>query len=73
MAKSHRHYTPTETDDVQDEAFLKPLNEGSRQNMAGFLDDLLALSDATVAEDDPETLAAILFGMNVPDNAATDD
>lgn len=59
MKKSPRHYNPMATDDGQDERFLKPINDASAENVAAFLDDLLALSDSAVnGEHDPEAEAA---------------
>jgi hypothetical protein len=68
MAKSPRHYSPTETDDGQDERFLKPINDASRQNVAGFMDDLLALAE--VPDDDPEALAAWKYAIGSGKTAA---
>lgn len=46
MKKSQRHYTPTQSQDGEDEAFQKPLNEASKSSVSGLLDELLALADA---------------------------
>ena len=64
MTTSRRHYNPAETDDGQDERFLKPLDAASRQSVAGLLDDLLVLADA---EDDPEAAAALRMSLAAGD------